>query len=116
MPHYARQRIVGGINFAMVKRKARYCGSILTAVRIWSFAVRGLNWKGHQFQDQPREARNSPSSSLPAAGRFHDLAVEMPTRMCQDRHHDHKPDKQQQKAVARIAATINPHSAAQVWR
>jgi hypothetical protein len=65
MPHYARQRIVSGINFAMVKRKARYCGSILSAVRIWSFAVRGLNWKGHQFQDQPREVRNSPLPRYP---------------------------------------------------
>src|SRR5208283_3397421 len=31
-------------------------------------------------------------------GRFHDLPVEMPTRMCQDRHRDRKPNEQQQEA------------------
>ena len=33
--------------------------------------------------------------ALDRADRFHNLAVEMPTRMCQDRHRDSETDEQQ---------------------
>ena len=42
---------------------------------------------------------------------LHDPAIEMPTRMCEDRHHEREANETKQEPNTRDAATINPQSA-----